>query len=94
MKRIYVNEKWCLGCHLCEYECAFAATGLSDMAKALKGKVIHPKIKVEDGTGIHFAVNLPSLQPTRSASRAVYPAPSRKGRTGSSASTKTSVSAA
>ena len=48
MKRIYVNEKWCLGCHLCEYECAFAATGLDDMVKALKGRPIHPKIRVED----------------------------------------------
>ena len=57
MKRIYVNEKWCLGCHLCEYECAFAATGLSDMAKALKGKKIYPKITVEDGGSVHFAVN-------------------------------------
>ncbi|HAP56835.1 MAG TPA: 4Fe-4S ferredoxin, partial [Sphaerochaeta sp.] len=23
MKRIYVNEMWCLGCHLCEYYCAY-----------------------------------------------------------------------
>lgn len=58
MKRIYVNEQWCLGCHLCEYECAFANSGMIDMAKALKGKEIHPNIRVEDGTdGIHFAVN-------------------------------------
>ena len=27
MKHIYVNEKWCLGCHLCEYYCAFANSG-------------------------------------------------------------------
>ena len=40
MKRIYVNEKWCLGCHLCEYECAFANSGLTDMVRALKGKTI------------------------------------------------------
>lgn len=57
MKRIYVNEKWCLGCHLCEYECAFANSHLTDMVKALKGKVIHPKIRVEDGGDVHFAVN-------------------------------------
>ena len=58
MKRIYVNEKWCLGCHLCEYECAFANSGMTDMVKALKGKEIHPRIRVEDGAdGIHFAVN-------------------------------------
>ena len=34
MKRIYVEEEWCLGCHLCEYNCAFANSGLSDMVKA------------------------------------------------------------
>ena len=28
MKRIYVKEEWCLGCHLCEYNCAFANCGL------------------------------------------------------------------
>lgn len=36
MKRVYVNEKWCLGCHLCEYNCAFANSGCEDMVKALK----------------------------------------------------------
>ena len=37
MKRVYVNEEWCLGCHLCEYNCAFANSGKRDMAAALKG---------------------------------------------------------
>ena len=57
MKRFYVNEKWCLGCHRCEYECAFANSHLTDMVKALKGKAIYPKIRVEDGGDVHFAVN-------------------------------------
>lgn len=58
MKRIYVNEKWCLGCHLCEYYCAFANSHIDDMAKALKGKPIFPRIQVEDGDGgVHFAVS-------------------------------------
>ena len=30
MKRVYVNEQWCLGCHLCEYNCAFANSGEKD----------------------------------------------------------------
>ena len=57
MKRIYVNEEWCLGCHLCEYECAFANSGISDMVRALKGKQIHPLIHIEDSGDVHFAVN-------------------------------------
>ena len=57
MKRVYVNEEWCLGCHLCEYHCAFAATGEADMASALKDVVIRPRIRVEDGDNVHFAVS-------------------------------------
>lgn len=63
MKRIFVNEEWCLGCHLCEYNCAFANTvsagksKANEMAKALKGKKIFPKIQVEESDGIYFAVS-------------------------------------
>lgn len=57
MKRVYVNEEWCLGCHLCEYNCAFANSGLTDMVKALKGKKIFPRIKVDGDDKIHFAVS-------------------------------------
>ncbi|MDR0503988.1 MAG: 4Fe-4S binding protein [Treponema sp.] len=63
MKRVYVNEKWCLGCHLCEYYCAFANIGAAndssekDMARALKDIKIRPKIKIEEKDGISFAVS-------------------------------------
>ncbi len=60
MKRIYVKEEWCLGCHLCEYECMFASSHLDKMFK-LKGRLSEfaPKIHVEGGEGspVHFAVN-------------------------------------
>lgn len=57
MKRVYVNEKWCLGCHLCEYNCAFANSGETDMVKALQGMKIHPRIQVEGDNQISFAVS-------------------------------------
>jgi len=57
MKRIYVNEKWCLGCHLCEYNCAFANCGETDMVKALKGKTIRPRLTIEQAGNISFAVS-------------------------------------
>ena len=57
MKRIYVNDEWCLGCHLCEYNCAFANSGKPDMAVALKGKIIYPRIRVEQDGQITYAVN-------------------------------------
>ena len=57
MKRVYVNEEWCLGCHLCEYNCAFANAGGRSMALALKGKAITPRIRVEGDGAISYAVN-------------------------------------
>lgn len=63
MKRVYVNEEWCLGCHLCEYYCAFRNSGETDMVKAFSRDVKPiPRIRVEDmETGgdndIHFSVS-------------------------------------
>lgn len=57
MKKVYVNEKWCLGCHLCEYYCAFANSGEKDMVKALTNLQIHPRIQIEEANGISFAVS-------------------------------------
>lgn len=57
MKRVYVNEKWCLGCHLCEYNCAFAQTGEKDMAIALKDLVLRPNIRIEEAGDVSFAVS-------------------------------------
>lgn len=57
MKRVYVDEKWCLGCHLCEYRCAFANSGKADMAEALKNTEIHPRIHVEGDDRITYAVS-------------------------------------
>lgn len=57
MKRVYVNEEWCLGCHLCEYNCAFANSGAKDMAIALKGKPIFPRIHVEGDEKISYGVS-------------------------------------
>ena len=57
MKRVYVDENWCLGCHLCEYYCAFANSGSDNMAKALMGISINSRIKVEEHNDINFAVS-------------------------------------
>jgi len=57
VKKVYVNEKWCLGCHLCEYYCAFAGTSEKDMARALKDIKINPNINIEEKDGVSFAVS-------------------------------------
>jgi len=57
MKRVFVNEKWCLGCHLCEYHCAFAAMHEKHMEDALRDVKIHPRIQIEQRGDISFAVS-------------------------------------
>ena len=55
MKKVYVNEERCLGCHLCEFYCSFANSDETEMFKAFKlGRNAVPKIRVEDK--INFAV--------------------------------------
>lgn len=56
MKRVYVNEAWCLGCRLCEYNCAFAHSGCADMVKALKDKPVVSRVHVEDDGKVTYAV--------------------------------------
>lgn len=57
MRRVYVNEKWCLGCHLCEYNCAFANSNEKDMTLALKNKKINSRIEVCEKDDVVFALN-------------------------------------
>ena len=57
MERIYVNEKWCLGCKLCEYNCAYANIGGKAMYLALKDKIIRPNIKIEEKGNVTYAVS-------------------------------------
>ena len=57
MKKIYVKEEWCLGCHLCEYECAYANSGIGNIVLALKDKEIDPNAKVQTDGKITFAVS-------------------------------------
>ena len=57
MKPVYVNVEWCLGCRSCEYNCAYANSGLKDMVVALKDKKIFPRIRVEGEDRITFAVS-------------------------------------
>lgn len=57
MKRVFVNEQWCLGCHLCEYNCAYANSGAANMVKALKDRQIFPRVRVEDTGRITFALS-------------------------------------
>lgn len=55
MKRVYVKEDWCLGCHLCEFYCA-AGCGGDGMVSAFEESVPVSRITIEEGAGVNFAV--------------------------------------
>jgi carbon-monoxide dehydrogenase iron sulfur subunit len=55
MKKVYVNEDWCLGCHLCEFYCAAGAGG-REMVEAFSYGNPLPRITVEEGSTVNFAV--------------------------------------
>ncbi|MDS1030638.1 4Fe-4S dicluster domain-containing protein [Bacillota bacterium LX-D] len=58
MEKIYVNEDRCIGCHLCEYYCAFAHSGKTDMVKAFAaGQKPSPRLVIEEQDNISFAVS-------------------------------------
>lgn len=57
MKKVYVNEDWCLACHLCEFNCSFANSGETSMVKAFnQKKKTTPRIVIEEGENVNFAV--------------------------------------
>ena len=57
MKKVYVNEERCLGCHLCEYYGAYANGTEQELFKAFKlDKTAVPRIRVEEGVSVNFAV--------------------------------------
>lgn len=57
MKRVYAIEEFCLACHLCEYNCAFAHSGQESLVKAYKKGMPTARIQVEEGGDVNFALN-------------------------------------
>ncbi|GHU45511.1 4Fe-4S ferredoxin [Clostridia bacterium] len=59
MKRVYVKEDWCLGCHLCEFYCAAGCAG-DGMVSAFEDGVPVSRITIEEGASgagnVNFAV--------------------------------------
>ena len=58
MKKVYVNEERCLGCHLCEFYCGFAHSGKESMEKAYNcDNPPMARIQIEEGDAVNFAVS-------------------------------------
>ena len=58
MKRIFVNEAVCIGCHLCEVYCRAAHSKPQDMVKVLKKDFPQPvpRLRVESKEPVSFPV--------------------------------------
>ncbi len=58
MKRVYVKEEVCIGCHLCEVYCQRQHTPSRDLIKAFKGEAPRPlpRLCVEEKGVVSFSV--------------------------------------
>ena len=58
MKRIYINEAACIGCHLCEVYCQLKHSPSKDLVKAFKREIPRPLacLGVEEKKPVFFAV--------------------------------------
>jgi len=58
MKRVYVNERVCIGCHLCEVYCQLQHAQSRDLIKAFKRESPRPlpRVEVEENGVVSFSV--------------------------------------
>jgi carbon-monoxide dehydrogenase iron sulfur subunit len=58
MKRVYVNEQVCIGCHLCEVYCQLRHAQSTDLIKAFKRESPRPlpRLQVEERGAVSFSV--------------------------------------
>ena len=58
MKRIYIKEEVCMGCHLCEVYCQVQHSKSKDLIKAFKRESPRPlsRLRIETKDSISFAV--------------------------------------
>ena len=57
MKKVYAIEEYCLACHLCELYCGFSHSGENSIVKAFQKSKLQPRIQVEEGGEVNFALN-------------------------------------
>jgi carbon-monoxide dehydrogenase iron sulfur subunit len=58
MKRVYVKEEVCMGCHLCEVYCQLQQAQSKDLIKAFKRESPRPlpRLRVEEKGAVSFSV--------------------------------------
>lgn len=58
MRRVYVKEEVCIGCHLCEIYCQLQHSQSEDLIKAFKREIPRPlpRLRVEERGTVAFSV--------------------------------------
>jgi carbon-monoxide dehydrogenase iron sulfur subunit len=58
MRKVYVNEEVCMGCHLCEVYCQLQHAQSKDLIKAFKREIPRPlpRLRVEEMGVVSFSV--------------------------------------
>lgn len=58
MKRVYINEEACMGCHLCEVYCQLQHSQHDDLIKAFKRESPQPlpRLQVQEKKPVSFAI--------------------------------------
>jgi len=58
MKKVYIKEEVCIGCHLCEVYCQLQHARSKDLIKAFKGESPRPlsRLRVEERGAVAFSV--------------------------------------
>jgi carbon-monoxide dehydrogenase iron sulfur subunit len=58
MKRIYINERVCIGCHLCEVYCTLQHSKSRDLVKAYNRESPKPlpRVRIEEKKPVSFSV--------------------------------------
>ncbi len=58
MRRVFVKEEVCIGCHLCEVHCQLQHTQSRDLIKAFKRESVRPlpRLRVEEKGVVSFSV--------------------------------------
>jgi carbon-monoxide dehydrogenase iron sulfur subunit len=58
MRRVYVKEEVCIGCHLCEVYCQLQHARSNDLVKAFKRETPRPlpRLRVEENGVVSFSV--------------------------------------
>jgi carbon-monoxide dehydrogenase iron sulfur subunit len=57
MRKVYVKEEVCMGCHLCEVYCQLKHAGTKDLVKAFKREApLTPRLRVDEGGVVSLSV--------------------------------------